>query len=235
MTAGMTDIQHDWFDMLSAAGNYRAWIMAQIAPVLGGHVLEFGCGVGTLTADIARHVERLHAVDIDPRAVEAAVARLSGHPNVRVECADATAFAAGDGYDAVVMLDVLEHIDDHAAMLSRIAELLRPGGRVVLKVPAHGFLYGEMDRAVGHHRRYGRRDLRDVLMRADLQPGRIWPFNAAAVPGWWWHGRVKRRAVAPAADVARFDRLVPLLRRVEAVLPPPFGLSYFAVATRSGG
>ncbi|MGE4218806.1 MAG: class I SAM-dependent methyltransferase [Alphaproteobacteria bacterium] len=231
----MSDIQHDWFDMLSAAGNYRAWIMAQIAPILGGHVLEFGCGVGTLTADIARYADRLHAVDIDPRAVEAAKNRLAGQPNVQVECADATGFQAGAGYDAIVMLDVLEHIEDHAAMLSRVSALLRPGGRVVLKVPAHRFLYGEMDRAVGHHRRYSRQALRSVLAGAGLRPGRIWTFNAAAVPGWWWHGRVKRRNVAPAADVARFDRLVPLLRRVESVIPPPFGLSYFAVGTRDGG
>lgn len=235
MTTDGTDVQHDWFDMLSAAHNYRGWIVSQIAPALGGHALEFGCGVGSLTAEIARHVERLHAVDIDPRAIEVARERLAGCPNVRVDLADATAFDGEGGYDSVVMLDVLEHIADDSAMLSRIAGLLRPGGKVVLKVPAHAVLYGAMDRAVGHHRRYGRAGLREVLETAGFVPRRIWAFNAAAMPGWWWHGRVMGRAVAPKADVARFDRLVPALRRLEAVLPPPVGLSYFAIGTRPGG
>ena len=79
---------------------------------------------------------------------------------------------------------MLEHIaDDHAAMAA-MARTLRPGGRLTALVPAHPRLYGPLDRAFGHYRRYTRERLRDVVEAAGLEVERLYSFNLLGVLGW---------------------------------------------------
>jgi SAM-dependent methyltransferase len=73
-------------------------------------------------------------------------------------------------FDVIVLLDVLEHIEDHEGFLSDfVANRLRPGGLLLISVPAHQMLYTQHDVALGHHRRYSARELREVVEQAGLQ------------------------------------------------------------------
>lgn len=217
--------QAEWLDHLEGTGNYNRWIFRSIEPYLTGRILEVGCGTGTFSRMIAETAEHLTAMDLDEAFAARTKQRLSEYEHAVAIQGDATKSLPGDMYDTVVMLDVLEHIDDDAAMLSALANRLAPGGKIVLKVPAIAALHNSMDRAVGHHRRYSKQGLRSAASAAGLTTVAVHPFNAAGIPGWWLNG-VLGKTVAPSQQIGGFDRLVPILSGLERLLPLPFGLSW---------
>jgi hypothetical protein len=109
-------------------------------------------------------------------------------------------------------------------------EILAPGGRIVILVPAMEALYGELDRELGHHRRYTRRSLAAAFGTAGFEIEDLFWFNRAGVPGWWFNGRVRKVKRIPLDQLRAFDGMVPLLR-LERFLPLPFGQSLVAVGS----
>ena len=110
-------------------------------------VLDFGCGTGAFL----EHLERfggVSAVDADPHAVAFCHAR--GRTEV-VLAPRAAALPFGDGsFDLVTTLDVIEHIDDDVAALAELRRVLRPGGLLLVAVPAYRFLWGKQDEVAQH-------------------------------------------------------------------------------------
>jgi hypothetical protein len=102
----------------------------------------------------------------------------------------------------------------------------------VLKVPAFEWLYGTMDRALGHHRRYSRELLSRRLLDCGFRSPRVWYFNAASIPGWWLNGAFLRRTIPPASQLSAFETLLPLLKGLDRVTSRWAGLSLFAVAEK---
>ncbi|MBE9078841.1 methyltransferase domain-containing protein [Romeria aff. gracilis LEGE 07310] len=220
-----------WLNQLQQASNYNRWIFSQISPHLGQHVLEVGCGNGNFT-ELLRQGRQVVAIDLDAAYVEAARERLQGN-DVKIYQLDATQLAAQSqwhgAFDSVVLLDVLEHIADDCDLLQQLRLALRPGGRLILKVPALEWLYSPMDKAIGHHRRYTPQRLKSVIQQADLSRSQVWYFNAAGIPGWWLNGSLLGRQTPPQSQVSWFDRCVPVLQALEERMPPPVGLSLFGV------
>ncbi len=101
----------------------------------------------------------------------------------------------------------------------------------MLLVPAFQGLYGSLDRALGHYRRYTRRLLRAQYAKVGLAMRRLEYFNLAGIPGWWITGRLLRRDLIPAGSLALYDRLVPLFR-CERFLPLRVGQSLIAIGER---
>jgi SAM-dependent methyltransferase len=131
-----------------------------------------------------------------------------------------------------VCLNVLEHIErDHDALVA-MRDLLAPGGAVVLLVPAVPALFGELDRALGHYRRYTPDVLRRRLAGAGLVVRHLEYFNLAGMPGWWFVGRVLKRAMIPTGSLRLYNALVPLFR-LERWLPWRPGQSLIAIGARA--
>jgi 2-polyprenyl-3-methyl-5-hydroxy-6-metoxy-1,4-benzoquinol methylase len=239
-----TAVQAFWLQNLSQAEAFTHWVLEEISPWLGQRILEVGCGIGTYTAELAMGARKITAMDMERASVDEAVRRLAHHSNVRLICGDATAAdmpksdmpkSDDEAFDTVILLDVLEHIEDDVALLARLGARLGPGGHLILKVPAMPSLYSPMDKAIGHWRRYDKAGLAEVIARAGLELVRIWSFNAAAVPAWWWNGRVLKRRSPPREQVALYNRLVPVLRRLDRLARLVCGVSLLAVARRPAG
>jgi SAM-dependent methyltransferase len=146
----------------------NAWlrfdVVSRMVPAGITDVLEIGCGQGALGARLARRY-RYVGVEPDPASCAVArerVARAGGGDvhNGPLGTLDAERF------DLVCAFEVLEHIDDDAAALTEWASRLRPGGWLLVSVPAHRRRYGAADELVGHFRRYDPADLTTVLRRA---------------------------------------------------------------------
>ena len=216
---------------VEALRRYNTFLWELIRPYVGRCVLEVGAGTGVMTQYLATR-ERLVATDVDPQYVDLLRRTFAGQPNVEVHPLD-LARAGDDGFapgsfDTVVCANVLEHVADDRAALRALRELLRPGGRVVLIIPALRALYGTIDRAIGHYRRYSRREVEERLREAGLAVEHVSYFNLLGVPGWYLNARVLRRRTVPGLQARLHDRLVPLLR-VERRFRPPFGMSLLAV------
>jgi SAM-dependent methyltransferase len=115
---------------------------------------------------------------------------------------------------------VLEHIPDHAAALTSFRERLRPGGHLLLLVPAHPFLFGPIDKAFEHERRYAKRSLGSLLRETGYEVAELRLVNPVGALGWLVTGRILRRDEIPGGPLAAYDRLVPLFRLLDRVALP---------------
>ncbi|MCX7818032.1 MAG: bifunctional glycosyltransferase/class I SAM-dependent methyltransferase [Kiritimatiellae bacterium] len=223
---------------MSLARRFHQWMAQVMLPYLGLRILEVGAGIGNLSRWLPRR-ERLVLSDHDPTYLRLLGDAWAGHPIVRVarfdldSDADADALAA-ERFDSVVCANVLEHIADDAAALRRLARVLEPGGRLVLLVPQHPALYGRYDRELGHHRRYRRETLRELVEASGLRVVHMRSFNFAAMLGWWWNSVLWRRRSMSRWQIKAFDLLVPLVSRLERHVQLP-GLSLLCVAERPAG
>ncbi len=128
-------------------------------------ILDGGCGAGALLSELALR-GRAYGADISESAV--LTTRERGLGNL-VQCdIQQAAFRSGT-FDAVMLCDVLEHVDDDRQAVAEAARLLRPGGVAVITLPALGLLWSAHDEALGHRRRYGRRQTRELVESAGLR------------------------------------------------------------------
>lgn len=212
---------------------YRRYQFDLIAPHCGRSVLEVGAGLGEFAAQFTS-LRRLVLTDVDPGAVEAMSRTFADRPEVAVRQFDVDAkLDLGEPVESVVAINVLEHIDDDAGALRSLADLVTPGGSIVLWVPGYQQLYGEFDRKVGHVRRYTPATLADAVRRAGLGVELVKPVNLLGGIAWWL---AVRRGGAGAPNpklVALYDRfVVPVTRAIERVVRPPFGQSVLCVARK---
>jgi SAM-dependent methyltransferase len=135
-------------------------------------------------------------------------------------------------FDCVVAINVLEHVADDAAFFQNCCACLRRGGRLVLLVPAMRSLFGSIDEADSHIRRYGKADLRRLAAGSGLRILTLRYMNLPGAIGWYYHGKIRRLRVHEAGDLSLFERLVPLFRCAESLIPPPFGLSIVFAAEK---
>lgn len=197
---------------------------------VGSRVLEIGSGIGNLSAFLVDS-ERLVLTDTREEYLDRLRTRFAQQPNVavaRLNLPNELGALAGQRFDTIICLNVLEHVDDDIAALQAMRRLLAPAGRLILLVPALSMLYGTMDEALGHHRRYQRGPLTSLLERAGFKVAHVEYFNLAGVPGWWFAGKVLRRRMIPAASLKLYDALVPLFR-LERFLPWRVGQSLIAI------
>jgi SAM-dependent methyltransferase len=229
---------------LNDAYNRFLWRgLNRLSPV-AGRVLEVGCGIGNLTRRILAEpgVTAVHAIDCDPAYIERLQAsipdpRLTASASSIEEFQPGALEAAAEGsYDAVVSSNVLEHIADDAAALRRFARLLRPGGTALILVPAHEWLYCDLDRNLSHHRRYSRRRLEALGAASGLELIRARHFNPLGVLGWWLNGKLLGRGMLPAGQLRAYARLaIPLSALLDRWNPFPLGISLLAAFARPPG
>ncbi len=216
---------------------YNRWLHDRFDAYLGRRILEIGSGIGNQTRYFADR-ERVIASDLDPYYLGVLRETVGQRDTVRVASfrfpldEDAREDLRRERIDTVVCLNVLEHIEDDRSTLCDVAAVLPPGGHLVLLVPSMPALYGTLDKALSHYRRYDREPLRRLLVETGFEAESLTYLNRVAVFGWWLSSRVLRRTVVPKDHLALFKLLMPLLK-FEEKHPPSFGLSLLALARRT--
>jgi SAM-dependent methyltransferase len=202
----------------------------------GPRVLEVGAGIGTFSARLLdAGAQRLLLIEPEPACVAALEQRFGSDARVEVRAEllpDAPSLRANSGaFDFALSQNVLEHIRDDAAALAAMAGALRPGGRLMALVPAHPRLYGSLDRAYGHERRYTRQRLRSIVTAAGLEIERLYSFNALGILGWWARSRSGARGIG-ASSLRAYESLLAVWRPIERRVELPVGLSLIVHARR---
>ncbi len=216
---------------------YNRWLHERFEHYLGTRILEVGSGVGNQTRFFVAERERVIASDIEPHYLRELTGRFGDRCNVRIASYvfplqdGARAELKADRIDTIVCMNVLEHIEDHHGTLHDFADVLQPGGHLVLLVPAMKSLYGTLDKHLHHYRRYSEDDLRSAVTNAGFEIETMRFLNRPAVAGWWLNSRLLKRRVMPRTQLSAFKWLMPLLK-LEEQKPPTFGLSLLVLARR---
>jgi SAM-dependent methyltransferase len=218
------------FDALKYAVNYRQAVFNEFAPFLNGEILEVGAGIGQMTELLQRHRPAARL-----RCIEPSVAFCTEHrakfPNVELICGTIDDLPAGTSCDAIVSINVLEHIEDDAHELAAYFDKLAPRrGYLCLLVPARPEIYSSIDRRFGHYRRYTRRQLQTNLLGAGFTLKKLFYFNRLGYLAWGVKFRLLKQQHFAPAQVQFFDAAFPAVNWLERKLfRPLFGQSLIAV------
>jgi SAM-dependent methyltransferase len=224
-------------DALAEAKNYYRWVNGQFAPFIGKRVIEVGAGIGTFAQSLLDHVPVSELVLVEPSenlfpilqqrfALEARVTVLHGYFR---------SHAIGEMADSIVLVNVLEHIGEDQTFLHDAYAALAPGGTLLLLVPALPQIYGTLDQAFGHYRRYTKTTLSGKLQAAGFAIHRLAYVNMLGIAGWFVTGRVLRRMTLEARYVRWYDQwVIPWMSKLEERWEPPCGQSLIVVARKLG-
>jgi SAM-dependent methyltransferase len=182
-------------------------------------LLDAGCGSGRTLDELAAY-GTVAGVELEPLGVEAA--RRRGHGDVQVAPVEAIPHPDAS-FDLVTCLDVIEHTPDDVRSLRELRRVTRPGGALVVTVPAYPRLWSRHDELNRHHRRYTRRMLRAAAEGAGWQVERMTSFNAAyLLPAAAVRLARRRSGEATGSELGvtppALDRLLELPLRAEAAL-----------------
>jgi glycosyltransferase involved in cell wall biosynthesis/phospholipid N-methyltransferase len=209
----------------SYAPKFNRWMADTIRPHVGRRVLEIGAGMGNLTRQLFKGSMHYMATDIDRDHLDRLQNRFHGRPNLQTRICDLTNPSDFDTLteqaDTVVCLNVVEHVADDLGALQNIYRALQLRGKAIILVPQGQDIYGTMDEALGHYRRYSQAQLRDVMQRAGFEIERVIEFNRISRPGWYINGCLLKRQKISHLQLRVFDRLVWLWRKVDGWLPWP--------------
>lgn len=189
---------------------------------LGETVLDAGAGIGTYSAALLETGRTVTALEPVAAYAERIAARFAGDSRLtclQADLGDPTLPSSlGRRFDSVLCVNVLEHIEDDLTALKNIRLALEPGGTAAILVPAHRWLFNSIDRAVGHYRRYTRREIVGKVEQSGLVCDADFYVHALAMLGWFVSGTILRRPYPPLGAQRVYDRLMPIFEWIETAI-----------------
>jgi SAM-dependent methyltransferase len=221
-------------EILTEAKNYNRWIADNFFPYIQAPILEFGAGIGNISELLSSYTP-LCLTDTDERLLDHLKNTFSHMNDVSVNFLDITQpppeHLVGS-FQTVIGINVLEHVEDDEKALFHLGNVLKPSGRLLLLVPAKKWAYTELDKQLGHFRRYEKKELAEKLAKASFQIEKLYFFNIVGLMSWIIRDKLQRSGGLRPYQVSLFDSIVPILKRVEAKVPMPLGISLIAIAQK---
>ena len=217
--------------------NYNDWIVSQFAPFLNGSTAEIGAGLGTISGRLLSLVQSLDLIEPAPVMARQLQEKFIGEDHVRIfdrTLEDWQQAVGQDEYDGIVLVNVLEHIKDDRAAARGFFRSLKPGGHLMIFVPAMPFLYSKLDYAYGHYRRYTRNSLKDCIANAGFEIEKLHFVDVAGVFPWWLINTLGKKTDFNPAIAALYDRyFIPVTKFFERFISPPLGKNILIIAERA--
>jgi hypothetical protein len=205
--------------------------VAEFAPWLKGDLIEIGAGIGQMTHHLRELNTLARILSVEPDSQFCSQHRLNfpGHDLVEgvIDHVD-----SNSAWDAILSINVLEHIEHDERELAKYASLLKARkGALCLFVPARPEIYAPIDRDFGHFRRYTKRELRRKLFEAGFRIKRLDYYNLPGYLAWWSNFCLLKKRCFEVDKVRFYDRVIfPVVHLLESkLLRPPIGQSLLAV------
>lgn len=220
---------------------FNQWLYDSIAQHCSGRIVEIGSGIGNISQLLLKNHLRVMLSDLRQMYCIKLNERFARHPHfegaVQMDIADENFqdrySSLIQGFDTVIALNVVEHIQNDAQAIENCKQLLKPGGKMIILVPAYQWLFNSFDIELGHYRRYTQPELTVLLQNQGLEIKHTRYFNFAGIAGWWLTGSIMKKKTIPGGQLSLFNRLVPAFRLIDRILFRKVGLSVIAVAVNS--
>lgn len=217
---------------LSHVHKYNMLIYENIKQYLGKKILEIGAGVGNIGKLLIKSQPNLLVLtDFDEYCVEILSKNYNGDSKIKVHKLDISKESSISGFqiDTIVSINVLEHIEEDVKALVNCNKILCDNGRLILFLPANRFLYGELDRSLGHYRRYNKKEIVIKLQEAGFKIDKIKYFNCIGILGWFINSKILRSKKIPSFHLRAFEWITYFVA-LEKYIRLPLGLSLIVVA-----
>lgn len=219
-------------ESMSQAVWYNQWLVSKFEKFIKGKILEVGCGIGNFTKMLINYGE-VFAIDIDRNHVAKTKKLFENKANVQIgDIENNSVFFNGQKFDSIICLNVLEHIRADKEALKNLHDLLNKDGVLVLIVPAHDFLFGEIDRSIGHFRRYDKTALSELVTDVGFKIINSRTVNMLGGIGWWVASKFFARNKVDENKIKIFNLLAPIILPLEDLFEPPFGTSILMVVQK---
>lgn len=219
-------------ESMSQAQAYNKWSMEKFKGFLKGKIIEVGCGIGNFTSTLSQYGE---VVGIDVEQEFILNFKKNDNANIEVGYGDiekAKYFFKNIYFDTAVCINVLEHIKDDNKALENLYLLLKENGYLILLVPIHQFLFGEIDKSIGHLRRYDPDKLKRKLKDLGFTIVKSTKLNFLGAFGWFVAGRILKKRQVNRGKIKLFNLISPFLLFLENIIEPPIGTSVLIVARK---
>ncbi|MDR2981953.1 MAG: class I SAM-dependent methyltransferase [Puniceicoccales bacterium] len=221
-------------EQMKRARNYLKWQNSLIFPFLGKRVIEIGSGIGNFTTTLAQQADIVVGIEPNQYCYSQLVEETKNFSNV--SCLNIFSEHIQDHlplnqrFDTIVSTNVFEHIPDDKKVLDAICPYLIDGARIILQVPAGMWAYGEIDKLLGHYRRYDKSQMKQLFSGIPGQFLKLRYYNPIGALGWWMNARIRKASNQNDRQIWIFDRLIlPPQSIVEKIIRFPFGQTIFAV------
>jgi SAM-dependent methyltransferase len=230
----------DTLNTIALANNLNSWMYNSIKPFCRGKILEIGSGVGNISEYFLNDKASIFLSDIREGYYESLHAKFADKStllgiqvlNLVDEDFDNKFKEYFGSFDSVFALNVVEHIFDDTLAISNCYKLLKPGGNLIILVPAYQWLFNDFDKELEHYRRYTRKRLESLFISCNLSISNSRYFNAAGIPGWFISGKMQHHKIIPTGQIRLFNRLVFLFRLFDKLICNSFGLSVITVGKK---
>lgn len=219
-------------ESMSQAVWYNRWTLNKFKKYLKGDILEVGCGIGNFTKSLVNYGQ-VWAVDIDKTYIKDTWGVTEGKVKVgfgNIETGEY--FFDSKHFDSIVCLNVLEHIEKDDQALKNLYNLLKNNGYLILLVPAHPFLLGEIDKSIGHFRRYIKEKLIKKLESFGFKILNCRKLNFLGAIGWYIAGKILLENKVDEDKIKMFNFVAPLVLPLEDIIEPFIGTSILVVAQK---
>lgn len=220
---GNSEYGTETLEVISEADNFNRWMYETIRPLCKGTILEIGSGIGNISQFFINDGYDITLSDFENSYFPRLKKKFENKPNLRaIHRIDFSIANLEEQFpelvgtfDTVFALNVVEHIDDHRQALLNAHKMLKPGGRVIILVPAFQQLYNSFDEQLGHYRRYTDKSLRNLLEETGFEVVHSQYFNFIAILGWFFSGSVLKKRIIPKGQMKLYNTLVPIWKIVD--------------------
>jgi SAM-dependent methyltransferase len=220
-------------EAMSFAVNYHRWIIKELAPYLGQTVAEVGAGMGSFSKLLLETgIKRLIAFEPSENMYCLLKERLRQEERAEAVNDFFNPSFAQEGFDSVVYVNVLEHVEDDRKELALALEALKPEGHLLLFVPALAWLYSDLDKQLGHFRRYRKKALIELVSEIGFSLVKARYFDMAGIIPWYVNFVLLKHSVS-ANSISLYDNLVvPVMRSVESMITPAIGKNVLLIGRK---
>jgi SAM-dependent methyltransferase len=222
-------------EAIAKADKFNRWMFETIRPFCSGHILEIGSGIGNVSQFFVQNnflitlsdTDEFYVGHLKKAFVESDVLLIDlVHKSFNKEYDQLF-----EKFDTVISLNVLEHISDDELAIENCLHFLKPGGSLVMLVPAYSFLFSQMDSELKHYRRYTSKKVSALAVKKGLVVRKVFYFNALGIMA-WLYGKLFRLQSIPVKNMKLYNSIVPFAKFMDKILFQRAGLSVILVAKK---
>jgi SAM-dependent methyltransferase len=218
-------------EIFKNATNWKNYYASKIKPYIKGDVLEVGAGIGINTQFLI--TQAIKSWDyVEPDTALCSQIKSNGiDPAIPQNIVNGTieSLPSNKKYDTIIYIDVLEHIEQSREEIVKVKNKLKPGGHLIILVPAFNFLYNEFDKNIGHFRRYDKTilkaDINGILAQKELFYLDSLGFFASVANKWFLH-----KTLPTHQNINFWDKvIIPLSKITDVIFCKSFGKSLIGI------